>query len=173
MADQGRWFKVWTSILDDPHVQELALEDIGRWVLLGAMTKLVGTRGVLTLRGVRRLSEVLRCPQTELKRVIERFPNVSFEEGTKRDGEFTVTFKNWQKYQVDTTGGQRMKALRSKRRRDKKGSGREKKKLKAPDGFSIPSIGSAEGRTRPAGPEAIGEILARVGFNPASQEGRP
>src|SRR5262245_44175171 len=54
MADQGRWFKVWTSILDDPDFQELSLEDVGRWALLGAMTKLVGTSGVLVVNGTGR-----------------------------------------------------------------------------------------------------------------------
>jgi hypothetical protein len=182
MADQGRWFKVWTSILDDPHFQELALEDIGRWVLLGAMTKFVGTDGVLNFRGVRRVCEVLRCPRTELQSVIERLPNVSLtvsiEEGTSVNGEFTVTFKNWTKYQLDSTVAERVKALRYKRRRDKKrkeknpsprvpspGGDRNRRK-----GSFEPTVGS---ETKPGGPEALRDILARVGFRPELPRGLP
>ena len=59
MADNGRWFKVWTLDLDDPDFQEMTLEDIGRWVLLGALTKVSGDRGTLVINGTaRRLCEV-------------------------------------------------------------------------------------------------------------------
>jgi hypothetical protein len=32
MADNGKCFKVWTSILADPNFQALSLDQIGRWV---------------------------------------------------------------------------------------------------------------------------------------------
>ena len=71
MADNGRWFKVWTSIFDDPDFQEMTLEEIGRWVLLGAFTKLSGDRGTLVINGTaRRLCEVLRCSVDNLPDVI-------------------------------------------------------------------------------------------------------
>ena len=120
MADQKRWFKVWVSILDDPHFQELSLEDIGRWTLLGAMTAFVGSAGHLASpNGSRRLREVLRVESEKgLREAIERLPSVVIEEGKKRDDELSVTWQNWHKYQKDATAAQRMESLRSKRRGD-------------------------------------------------------
>jgi hypothetical protein len=118
MADLLRWFKVWTTILDDPTLQELPLEQIGRWVLLGAMTASVGSHGRLVVAGSgRRICELLRVPTIEAaKDVISDLPNVVFEEGKNRHGEFVVTWKNWTKFQRDSTQAQRAKASRSKRR---------------------------------------------------------
>ena len=122
MADQKRWFKVWVSILDDPHFQELSLEDIGRWTLLGALTAFVGTKGRLrTPAGARRLRETLRMNGADpLKEVIERLPSVSFEEGKTDNAERCVTWKHWQHYQRDSTVVERVKRLRSKRREEER-----------------------------------------------------
>jgi hypothetical protein len=158
LADLLRWFKVWTTITDDPHFQELPLEDVGRWILLGAMTASVGERGILRIVGeARRLRELLRVDSVPaLKRALARLPNLilsdgplrwphghdksplpergvafacgsglpvplvrggaSFEEWCARHGDFTVTWKNWTKFQRDSTQAQRAKASRSKRR---------------------------------------------------------
>ena len=143
MADQKRWFKVWVSILDDPHFQELPLEDIGRWALLGALTAFVGTRGRLrTPPTARRLRETLRVNgSTPLKLVLERLPSVLFEEGKNRDADCCVTWKNWLKYQRDATASERMKRLRSKRRgEEKRGEERKMTPLKPPPSvFKIPA----------------------------------
>jgi hypothetical protein len=178
MADQGRWFKVWTSILDDPHFQELSLEDIGRWVLLGAMTKFVGTRGTLTGNGeARRLCQLLRCSRAELARVVDTLPHVTFSDAQNcacsgactcaknRYGTFTVTFQNWLKYQEDSTAPQRMRALRAKKRRDKKRSTIPPTPLSGgsdPEGFSTPPVGSAGGPRRALTPEQRQTYLAAV-----------
>ena len=132
MADQKRWFKVWVSILDDPHFQELSLEDIGRWTLLGALTAFVGTKGRLrTPSAARRLRETLRMNGTEpLKEAIERLPSVSFEEGKNRDGDFFVTWAHWSKYQRDAMAADRMRTLRSKRREEEKR--KEENKIRTP-----------------------------------------
>ena len=131
MADQKRWFKVWVSILDDPHFQELSLEDIGRWTLLGAMTAFVGSAGHLASpNGSRRLREVLRVESEKgLREAIERLPSVVIEEGKKRDDELSVTWQNWHKYQKDATAAQRMQSLRSKRRGEEKRREENKKRL--------------------------------------------
>lgn len=124
MADQGRWFKVWTSILDDPDFQELTLEDVGRWALLGAMTKLVGDHGVLTINGTgRRLCQVLQVASLDDARTsLQRLPNVRVDDVKNRYGDITVTltvtFKNWRKYQEDSTVAQRQRMSRSKKRRE-------------------------------------------------------
>lgn len=122
MADLKRWFKVWTSVLDDPHFQELALEDIGRWALLGAMLASVGSKGRLqSPPGARRLREVLRFDTVDALRTgLRTLPNVLVEEGKNRHGDFVVTMAKWNKYQVDTTQAARAKASRAKRRGEEK-----------------------------------------------------
>ncbi len=127
MADLKRWFKVWTTILEDPHFQELSLEDIGRWVLLGAMTASVGVAGQLDVPGTgRRVCEALRLPDLEaVKKLLERLPSIILEEGKKRHGDFAVTWSNWHKFQVDSTMAERAQASRSKRRgEEKRGEGK-------------------------------------------------
>jgi hypothetical protein len=118
VADLKRWFKVWTSVLDDPSHSDLALEDVGRWCRLGAMMALVGEGGRLAVtRPATRLCQVLEVATLDDALVaIKRLPNVHVEEGKTVYDAYTVTFKNWSKYQVDRTVGERVKRLRSKRR---------------------------------------------------------
>jgi len=132
MADLKRWFKVWTTILEDPHFQELSLEDIGRWVLLGAMTASVGSAGRLEVPGSgRRLCEALRLPDLDaVKTMIPRLPSVVLEEGKERNGGPSVTWQNWTHFQEDSTRAERAKASRSKRRGEEKR--REKKRIPPP-----------------------------------------
>lgn len=143
MADLKRWFKVWTTILEDPHFQELSLEDIGRWVLLGAMTASVGSAGRLEVPGSgRRLCEALRVPDLEaVKTMIQRLPSVVIEEGTNRNGGPSVTWQNWTHFQEDSTRAERAKASRSKRRGEEKRG--EKKRIPPPSSppvtFHIPA----------------------------------
>jgi hypothetical protein len=122
MADVKRWFKVWTAILDDPHHGDLSLEDVGRWTRLGAMTALAGRGGRLVVTPpAKRLLQVLEVDTVAVaKVVISRLPNVLIEEGKSDNGSFTVTWKNWTKYQADSTVYARVKRLRYKRREEKK-----------------------------------------------------
>jgi hypothetical protein len=161
VADQGRWFKVWVSILDDLDFQDLSLEDIGRWTLLGALTKLVGDRGHLPIKGPgRKLCEVLRVDTLDdVKACIARLPNVSFEEGNHDYGARTVTWRNWHKYQVDSTAYERVKRLRSKRRRDEKRRDEKRGDEKTPSPI-VPSSGDFE-RFWAAYPKKIGKGAAR------------
>lgn len=139
MADNGRWFKVWTSILDDPDFQELTLEQIGRWVLLGAMTKFVGDRGELVVNGsARRLAEVLRCEASEIETVVNALPNVHFGPSKRVNGKRAVTWANWRKYQEDSTTAERVKALRAKRRGEESTTGKRKTPVVNPRGSDIP-----------------------------------
>lgn len=122
MADQKRWFKVWTSIVANAHFAEMSLEDIGRWTLLGASTALDGDRGVLDVPGSgKELCRVLRVDDLgAAKAVLQRLRSVHFEEGKNHHGENTVTWANWVKYQKDSTQAQRQKTSRSKRRGEEK-----------------------------------------------------
>ena len=61
------------------------------------------------------------------------------EEWCKSNGKIIVTLKNWHKYQLDSTGSERAKTLRSKRRREEKRG--EEKKIQPPLSVSPPSNG--------------------------------
>ena len=134
MADLKRWFKVWTSILDDPSHSDLTLDDVGRWARLGAMTALVGNRGQLAIEApARRLLQLLEVEDLPSAIIaINRLPNVHAEVSKKglvsgkksvydeKCVTYLVTWKNWHKYQVDSTVAQRVSVLRSKKRREEK-----------------------------------------------------
>ena len=100
MADQGRWWKLWTSSISDPALRELTLEDVGRWCWFGAYLKAHGDGGTITIK-------LPGCALQDLFRVgswdhvlliLYRFPNC---ETTVDNVSCTVTWKNWHKYQVD------------------------------------------------------------------------
>lgn len=118
MADQRKWFKVWTAILsDDDFDPSRGLISVGRFTMLGAYTALHGEKGVVEIMPdtLFRITEThtldeLRC---ELA-----FKNVTFEEGKNRHGKITVTWAKWVKYQEDSTQAQRAHASRSKKRRE-------------------------------------------------------
>jgi hypothetical protein len=78
LADQKRWFKVWTSILLDPAMNSLELADVGRWVRLGALTAAVGESGSLAFQsGTSSLLTALGVTTlAEAKCVLARLPGV-------------------------------------------------------------------------------------------------
>lgn len=121
MADQQRWFKLWYSALADDHIQDLSGAERWAWVALGAYTKMHGTRGrVLISPNNTALASAMDVPKSDLLMVIKRLPHVVVEEGQNANGHFSVTWKNWNKYQVDSTVSQRVSSLRSKRRGEEK-----------------------------------------------------
>ncbi len=107
MADQKKWFKVWNSILTDPSFLDLPVEQIGRWTLLGSLISLHGENGKITL-SKDALHKLLRV-QNDNDLVL---PNVMLEEGESDNGIITVIMKNWLKYQLDSTGYERLKKFR-------------------------------------------------------------
>lgn len=129
MSDNKRWFKVWSSILVDPHHLNLTLESAGRWVRLGAMMVVSGDNGRLEITPpAKAILAVFDCPNLDaLKVALNVLPNVHVEEGKSDNGEFTVIMQNWSKYQNDSTVYERVKRLRSKRRGEEK-RGEEKRK---------------------------------------------
>jgi len=195
MADQKRWFKVWTSITANAHFAEMSLEDIGRWVLLGAAMALDGDNGCLEVpsRGTE-LCRLLRVPtRSEALATLMRWPSVyvsderitwphghekppvsagtiwrggtvvsdrgdamrrcrggdPLEEWCTRYDTLFVTWKNWKKYQEDSTVAQRMKTLRSKRRRE------ERRREENPPVAPLSSQGSGTGRNEVQVDEAV------------------
>jgi uncharacterized phage protein (TIGR02220 family) len=160
VADQKRWFKVWTSILDNPDFQEMDLQDIGRWVLLGASTALNGDEGRLKVPGSgKHLIHLLRVSTLEEAfAAINRLGNLTIEEGTNGTPTAIVTWRNWNKYQVDSTYVQRQKMSRSKRRREEKRK-EEKKNPPTPLDSLKPKKGPAK---LPPDCEACTKILAHL-----------
>jgi hypothetical protein len=130
MADQKRWFKVWTSILLDPTMNSLELCDVGRWVRLGALTAAVGDNGRLTFPAPAEtlLTTLKVSTLDDAKCALQRLPHVQFEEGKSDNTTFTVIISNWFKYQRDSTGYDRVKRSRAKRREEK----RRKEEIRTP-----------------------------------------
>lgn len=129
MADQHRWFKLWATAPYDDSLLRLSVADRWAWAVLGTYTKVHGNRGIVTLSESNLpLAAAMGIPATELCATVTRLPHVKvhFEEGQNRHGEFTVTWKNWIKYQVDSTQAERAKSSRSKRRGEEK-RGEEKR----------------------------------------------
>lgn len=122
MADQKKWFKVWSTILIDPHHANMSLEDVGRWTRLGAMIVSSGEAGELKIiPPAKPFLVAMDCPDLNAaKSAIKMLPNTVIEEGRNDNGSFTVIMKNWFKYQVDSTAYDRLKRSRCKRRGEEK-----------------------------------------------------
>jgi len=122
MADQKRWFKVWTSIVSDDDFDPTipgVLEGVGRFALLGAYTALHGNRGVVEIaHGT--LFRLMKVENLVDLRSNCTLKNVHFEEGKSVYGKITVTWDKWVKYQEDSTQAERQKASRIKRRGEEK-----------------------------------------------------
>lgn len=97
----------------------MALEDIGRWVFLGAMVAQHGEGGEIDL-SESALARVLRVPKEDIESVIKRQKNVSLRRCENDNGKFSVTFDKWRKYQHDSTAKERQQTSRTKRRGEEK-----------------------------------------------------
>ena len=148
MADQGRWFKLWASAPTDPHLLALPPALRWAWAALGVYTKVHGTHGVLVTSGTNpALAAEMGVSSGELLSTIQRLPRISVEEGTSANGVVTVTWKNWQKYQEDSTVAERVRrwrlnqAKRDKRRREeKRGEGKKPSPISSPDEAFLQAI---------------------------------
>lgn len=118
MSDKKKWFKVWASILTDPHFLNLSLQDKGRWCMLGAMLCEQGDMGKLKVVAPAKTLQIWFEVSTiqELVNTLKMLPNVHLTEGLDAYGSFIVTMINWRKYQVDSTIAERVTRLRRKRR---------------------------------------------------------
>lgn len=118
MADQKKWFKLWTSVISDDDFDPSrpgGLIGLGRFAALGAYTALHGERGIVEIMADTLFRVTQARTLDELRRDLA-LKNVSFEEGKNRHGKITVTWHKWTKYQEDSTQAERAKASRSKRR---------------------------------------------------------
>jgi hypothetical protein len=167
MADQKRWFKVWTSLIVD--MDALPNDVIGAWTRLGCRAALVGSQGRVIFTGWAHLARFWNVTVDDAQRLASLMPNVcvtvDVEEGTTRYGELTVTLKNWLKYQEDSTVAARMRALRSKRRGDKR---RKEENPPLPPQGARPDVLSNDG-SGGSDPEVAAQLRAladRIGRPP-------
>lgn len=103
MAEQKRWFKVWTSILSNARFdteRPEGIEWLGRFLWLAAYAAVHGKNGHVGIPHVT-LERKLRASLAQI-RTDSVFKNVNFSP-SKCDGEISVTFKNWHKYQIDSS----------------------------------------------------------------------
>src|SRR3989304_28031 len=116
MADQGRWFKLWVSALDDVPLDTLPMADFGRWAKLGAFTKEQGTDGRLVIAPpARTLCTMLQVSDyATLIETVRSFPHLGV---TITDRHAIVIFQNWHKYQIDSSA----ERMRTKREKDRIG----------------------------------------------------
>ena len=145
MADQKRWFKVWGTIALDPSFLELPLEVVGRWTLLGAWIATHGEKGRI-VAGVKAVRHVLRIPESApIIPAIQALPHVRFDVVDDNNdvvfdvpvdvplddnAKLAVIMLNWTKYQLDSTGYDRLKKHRQ--RVDDNGLREEKTKRRTP-----------------------------------------
>ena len=104
MSDQGIWFKLWCSSVDDPSLDNLPIEDFGRWAKLGAYVKRHGTAGKLILEApARALAGAFQVGSFEtLCAAISRLPHVDITTVTC-ETVASVTFHNWERFQGDNS----------------------------------------------------------------------
>ena len=117
---------MWCSADDDPDLDNLSIEDYGRYCKLGAQTKEHGTDGVLVIRPpARTVLAKLQLPDFDsFIAFARRLPNVHIDARSDNGSgvtDVTVTFANWSKFQGDYSGD-RVRAHRAgvtpKKRRD-------------------------------------------------------
>ena len=136
MSDQKRWFKLWDSATSDDCLQKLAPKDRWAWAALGAYTTVHGKNGMVkvsTSNSV--LAAKMGVTQDTMFDVLKRLPNVCIERSVKSDDEksvtLNVTFKNWHKYQCDSSKARTAKwrgNVTKQRRGDKDKEKEENKK---------------------------------------------
>lgn len=119
MGDQHRWFKLWCSAPSDDAIQALNPALRWAWAALGCYTKLHGSHGRLTVSATNAtLAAQMGVPVEQLFQMIKLMPNIIVERVGNSDDKLSVTWKNWHKYQEDSTGAKRQAASRSKKREE-------------------------------------------------------
>jgi len=150
MADNGRWFKLWTTAPHDPHLANLSLEDFARWCLFGTYLKVHGKNGVISITDpANSLQQIFRLKSfNDVIMSIKLFPNcdvqITQNSSVTPVTTVTVTWHNWLKYQGDFSGD-RVAKFRSVKRTKKRREENKKRirkeditPLKSPLGFELP-----------------------------------
>ena len=129
MADNMRWFKVWTTLLGDYFLEDISLEDVGRFTLLGCLMAKKGSKGKYEIESDA-LCKLLNFAKDDenFAKIPENFAknfNVKIERND--NGSYSVSFKNWHKYQKDSTGYKRLVDWRKKQDDNAHDNGDKKK----------------------------------------------
>lgn len=110
MADQGKWFKLWESALDDQDLENLTIHEWFSWARFGTYLKKHGKHGKIRLRApATAIVNLLRVPTfQDAIAMIKRFPNYTLNESQNETANVTVesvtcsiACQNWLKYQGD------------------------------------------------------------------------
>lgn len=107
MADQGVFWKLWCSALEDPDLDNLDIADFGRWAKLGAYLKKHGEGGQIAIRRpAKTLLSMLQLPDFDaFLMFLQRISHVHVMSENDSDNvtSVIVTFSKWHKYQVDNS----------------------------------------------------------------------
>ena len=152
MADQKKWFKVWTSILSNANFAEMSLEDIGRWTLLGAAIALDGDKGTLEIPGEgKELCRILRVKDlAEAAYTLKRIKSAALEV-QKASGAKSVRYRNWYTYQEDSRRLERRSRTAQRR-------GEEKRSKEPPN----PPLTGKTDREKPGRDQTVGALERRI-----------
>ena len=114
MSDNKRWFKVWNSLLTDPSFLITPLDNIGRWVLLGALISLHGNNGRLEIEeeAFKKVLRLEMITHDDNGMITFGVKNIVIWRDKNDNGKLIVIMKNWLKYQKDSTGYERLKRFR-------------------------------------------------------------
>ena len=174
MSDQGIWFKLHRSALDDPDLDNLPIADFGRWAKLGTFIKVHGEGGIIHLKSPSRtLCAKLQVGTFEdLLEHVSCMPGVMLERREKRDAtgvtSATVTYKNWNKYQGDFSRD-RMAKLRLVRR--SRGEEKRREEKRGEKTLPSPLAGAGEKRDFSAFKALCSFLVKRyTPYNPESEE---
>lgn len=138
MADQGLWWKLWCSALDDPGLDNLPIGDFGRYCKLGAFMKRHGVAGSVTIDPpARALCAMFQVPDFDtLIACFRVLPGVYLRRAqspVSLETNATVSFANWQRYQGDLST-HRVKRFRQMKRSRGEEKRREEKRREEKSG---------------------------------------
>jgi len=111
MADNKKWFKVWTSLLTDPEFDDIPNQAIGAWVRLGALIAQHGENGLITV-SKQQLLKRTNLTESELNNITPSLSQINVEIKNSDNGTCFVSFKQWAKYQTDWNSYERLKKFR-------------------------------------------------------------
>ena len=113
MADQGKWFKLWESALDDHDLENLTVHEWFCWARFGTYLKKHGRDGKIRIRHpATALIHLFRSTDFQgVLNMLKCFPNYVVEEGqnvtanvTNESVTYNIRCLNWTKYQGDFSG---------------------------------------------------------------------
>jgi len=115
MSEGKRWFKVWNSILIDPGFDSLPNDCAGIWTKLGALISKHGSDGKIKLSKIQ-FFKWTNTQQNEIEYIANNMEKVNVKIIHNDNGDITVSFNNWKKYQEITDSYARVKKYRMKQK---------------------------------------------------------